>query len=98
MFQRPGDPLRGRLPPDPGDAAAAHRRHLAGAARGRGADGRGAGEGGGATWRRGAMDGLGWRGGFMMFIYIYISIYVGVCIYIYVYVCVYICMCVYIPF
>ena len=66
-------PPRGRLPPDPGDAAAAHRRHLAGAARGRGADGRGAGEGGGATWRRGAMDGLGWRGVFMMFIYIYLS-------------------------
>ena len=49
-------PLRGRLPPDPGDAAAAHRRHLAGAARGRGADGRGAEEGGGgnvAAWGHG---------------------------------------------
>ena len=86
-------PLRGRLPPDPGDAAAAHRRHLAGAARGRGADGRGAEEGGGATWRRGAMDGLGWRGGFMMYIYIYViicvCIYVSVCVYICIYVCIY---------
>ena len=89
-------PLRGRLPPDPGDAAAAHRRHLAGAARGRGADGRGAEEGGGATWRRGAMDGLGWRGGFMMFIYIYVII--CVCVYMYLYVCIYVYMCVYIPF
>ena len=86
-------PLRGRLPPDPGDAAAAHRRHLAGAARGRGADGRGAEEGGGATWRRGAMDGLGWRGGFMMFIYIYVII--CVCVYMYLYVCIYVYMCIY---
>ena len=87
-------PLRGRLPPDPGDAAAAHRRHLAGAARGRGADGRGAEEGGGATWRRGAMDGLGWRGGFMMFIYIYICDYM--CVYICICMCVYMYICVYI--
>ena len=49
----------GRLPADPGDAAAAHRRHLTGAARGRGADGRGAGQGGGATWQRDGGHGRG---------------------------------------
>jgi hypothetical protein len=41
------------------------------------------------------MDGLGWRGVFMKFIYIYISIYVGVCIYICMYVCIYVCVCIY---